>query len=81
MGRIGKRKHIRMKLRKGKNLNPRELAGCYGKVRYSKQERTRALDGRPGFVHFYKCDFCPNYHLGRKPGGRHGKRQKTRPVA
>lgn len=77
MGRIGKRKHIRMKLRKGKNLNPRELASCYGKIRYTKEEKVRALAGRPDFIHFYRCDFCKYFHIGRKLGGKNGKRKKT----
>lgn len=70
MGRIGKRKHIRMKIRKGVSKNPRQLAGCEGKVRYEKTDRERALAGRPSFVHFYKCDYCKYYHLGRRPGGK-----------
>ena len=45
---IGKRKHIRLKIRRGKGLNPRKLAGCDGKIRYEKVERW--LENRALFI-------------------------------
>lgn len=67
---IGKRKYIRSIKRRDPTRNTRELASCYGKVRYAKTDRERALENRPSRVTFYKCDFCKNYHLGRKKGSK-----------
>ena len=66
-GPIGKRRHIRAKLRKNPTLNPRYLAACYGKIRYGKADKERALAGKPSSVKFYHCDFCKFYHIGRRP--------------
>lgn len=63
----GKRKTIRQQLRRNPNQNPRELASCYGKIRYNKQDKERALENRPHFIKFYRCQFCPYYHIGRRP--------------
>ncbi len=62
---IGKRKHIRMKLRSGNN-NPKKLASCDGKIRYTKEQAHKAAEEKPSFVKAYKCKFCSYYHIGRK---------------
>lgn len=73
MGKIGKRKYIRQRTRKDPHLNPRQMAACYGKVRYQKTDKDKALAGRPDFVKFYKCDFCKFYHIGRRKEGKRGR--------
>lgn len=63
---ISKRKRIRQQLRRGSAASPKELASCYGKIRYRKEDRDRALAGRPDRIKFYKCQFCDWYHIGRR---------------
>jgi hypothetical protein len=63
---IGKRKRIRQQLKHGAKATPHELASCYGKIRYEKHEKERALEGRPSFIKFYKCKHCPYFHIGRR---------------
>lgn len=64
---IGKKKRIRRQLQNKHNkLSPHELASCYGKIRYSKQDRESALLNRPPSVKFYKCQHCPYYHIGKR---------------
>lgn len=66
----GKHKIINQKVRSaqkhGRKVNTKQLAACEGKVRWTKQEaRQKAamlIDTRA-----YKCRFCKNYHVGRKP--------------
>lgn len=62
---IGKRKHIRMKLRKGGNA--KYLASCYGKIIYDDYEgAAHAAFYKPSSVKPYKCQFGEHYHIGRK---------------
>lgn len=66
----GKRTRIRRTIaaaqKRGKHLNPKELAACYGKIRYSK-ERAKARAEGVSTMKFYKCKFCEYYHVGRRP--------------
>lgn len=64
---IGKRKHIRMKLRSGAR-NPKQLASCHGKIRYDKKAAHTEADNKPANVKAYKCKFCAYYHVGRQQG-------------
>lgn len=67
---MGKRSKIRQTIaraqRRGKSLNPKQLAACEGKIRYSK-EAAKARAAGIDTMKFYKCNFCDNYHVGRKP--------------
>lgn len=63
---IGKRKYIRkMVARTGRH--PKELASCYGKIRYSSYADAKtAADTKPERVKAYKCRYCANYHIGKR---------------
>lgn len=66
---IGKRKHIRMKLRHGAS-NPLYLASCFGKQRHASYEAAKeATLAKPSIVGVYKCKFGNHYHIGRKQDG------------
>lgn len=66
----GKRARIRRTIaraqRRGKYLDPRQLASCEGKIRYSK-EAAKARASGISTMKFYKCDYGDHYHVGRKP--------------
>ena len=65
---IGKRKKIRQQLRNGVAKSPKELASCTGKIRHSSYEAAkRSNDKKIAFVRPYKCEWCPFYHVGRRP--------------
>lgn len=70
MVRMGKRQWIRQRIKNNPAANPRKLASCEGKIRYEKKDRQQALENRPSNIHFYKCDFCRYYHIGRKSNGQ-----------
>lgn len=63
--RLSKHDYIKQRLTNNPKLNPKYLAACYSKIRYTKEEREKALNGRPDFIKFYKCSFCEWYHIGR----------------
>ena len=66
-----KRTKIRATLRnaqkRGVVMDPKELASCVGKIRYTSYEDARSHNALKDYaVNPYKCKFCPNYHVGRK---------------
>lgn len=66
----GKRSVIRQKIaraqKRGKHLDPKYLASCEGKIRYSK-DGAKAKAAGISTMKFYKCEFGDHYHVGRKP--------------
>lgn len=69
---VGKRKRIRDAVRRaqkqGKHVNPKQLASCVGKIRHSTYEAAKSHNIEKGdSVKAYKCQFCPYYHVGRRP--------------
>jgi hypothetical protein len=66
----GKRSKIRHTIaaaqRRGKVLNPKQLASCEGKIRFTKERAKAKADG-VDTMKYYKCQFCSHYHVGRKP--------------
>lgn len=66
----GKRTRIRQTIaraqRRGKHLNPKKLASCEGKIRYTKEQAKARAEG-VDTMKYYKCQFCPHYHVGRRP--------------
>lgn len=69
---VGKHKRIKTAVRqaqkRGKHLNPKQLASCTGKIRHSTYEAAKSHNAQKGdAVKAYKCKFCPYYHVGRAP--------------
>lgn len=66
----GKRSKIRRTIaaaqRRGKHINPKYLASCDGKIRYSKEHAKARAEGI-STMKFYKCEFGDHYHVGRRP--------------
>lgn len=66
----GKRSRIRDRVARaakhGKRLDPRYLAACEGKIRYTKDEAKARSQGITT-MKFYKCEFGDHYHVGRRP--------------
>ena len=65
MVKIGKRQRIRNALRRGKQKNPKELAGCYSKIKYNDYDSAKNAAEKLINAHPYKCKFCNKYHVGR----------------
>ena len=61
------RKTIAAAQRRGKHLDPKYLASCDGKIRYSK-EAAKAKSSGLSTMKFYRCEFGEHYHVGRRPG-------------
>ena len=61
---IGKRKRIRKQLQKTGGKDPHYFASCYGKVRYTKEQAKERQEG-VSTMKWYKCKWCPDYHVGR----------------
>lgn len=60
------RKTIAAAQRRGKHLDPKYLASCDGKIRYTREQtKNKQLYSTQKF---YKCQFGNHYHMGRKPG-------------
>lgn len=59
------RKQYKKALEKGKHVDPKMLASCYGKARFDSMER--AKEDLYHTQKAYKCRFCKFYHRGRKP--------------
>lgn len=66
----GKRSRIKKTIanaqKRGKHLDPKKLASCYGKIRHSN-EHAKARANGIDTMKFYKCRFCDYYHVGRAP--------------
>lgn len=52
--------------KRGKHIDPKYLASCDGKIRFSK-EAAKAKADSISTMKFYKCKFGDHYHVGRKP--------------
>lgn len=60
--------------RRGVHLDPKQLASCEGKIRFTKEAAKAKAQGI-STMKFYKCDYGDHYHVGRKPWKR-GKGKK-----
>lgn len=60
-----KRARVR-RLTKQTGKNPKELASCYGKIRYDRLGAKQRADGI-STMKAYNCRFCDYWHVGRKP--------------
>lgn len=60
----------RAKARGERRVNPKYMASCLGKVRYSDgniaAEKARNLSTSTYPICSYKCKYCTFYHIGRK---------------
>lgn len=64
--RPSKQQRIRTAKRKGDHTNPRKLAGCDGKQRFTTYADARRRAEQLVNAHAYRCDFCPWLHVGRR---------------
>lgn len=62
---IGKRKRIRIQLRRNPEPGPHYYASCYGKIRRTKYEANEESRLNTA-VKPYKCHYCNFYHVGRR---------------
>ena len=77
VGKIGKRKYIRMMVNNG-HKDPKELASCYGKVRFNTYEDAKVQsDRKPEIVKPYHCKYCGKYHIGRRQSGNLNTQRTT----
>ena len=67
---VDKAKHMRtlevQAEKRGRTIDLQYHVKCYGKIRYETAEEAQRKRGN-SFLIPYKCDYCPYWHIGRRP--------------